>query len=56
MYKRQEIVRVLLKRGGVEMTEDIRKEAVRWEMNYGGKSGRCAKQFALDYLTKHKGE
>ena len=51
-----EIVRVLLKRGGVEMTEDIRKEAVRWEMNYGGKSGRCAKQFALDYLTKHKGE
>ena len=49
-----EIVRVLLKRGGVEMTEEIRKEAVRWEMNYGGKSGRCAKQFALDYLTKYK--
>ena len=51
-----EIVRVLLARGGVEMTEDIRKEAVRWEMNYGGKSGRCAKQFALDYLTRNKGK
>ncbi len=48
-----EIVRVLLARGGVEMTEEIRKEAVRWEMNYGGKSGRCAKQFANDYLSKH---
>ena len=48
-----EIVRALLARGGVEMTEEIRKEAVRWEMNYGGKSGRCAKQFASDYLSKH---
>lgn len=47
-----EIVRALLERSGVEMTEDIRKEAVRWEMNYGGKSGRCAKQFVRDYLNK----
>lgn len=39
-----EIVRILLERNGIEMTEEIKKEAVRWEMNYGGKSGRCAKQ------------
>ena len=45
-----EIVRVLLERNGIEMTEEIKKEAVRWEMNYGGKSGRCAKQFVADFL------
>lgn len=48
-----EIVRILLERNGIEMTEEIKKEAVRWEMNYGGKSGRCAKQFVADFL--HKG-
>ena len=47
-----EIVRTLLARCGIEMTEDIRKEAVRWEMNYGGKSGRCAKQFVADFMHK----
>ena len=47
------IVKVLLERGGIEMTEDIRKEAVQWEMRYGGKSGRCAKQFVTDYVNKH---
>ena len=48
-----EIVRVLLERNGIEMTDEIKKEAVRWEMNYGGKSGRCAKQFVSDYLNKN---
>ncbi len=47
-----EIVRALLERNGIEMTEEIKKEAVRWEMNYGGKSGRCAKQFVADFLHK----
>ena len=47
-----EIVRVLLERNGVEMTDEIKKAAVRWEMNYGGKSGRCAKQFVADYMNK----
>ena len=45
-------VSALLERCGVEMTEDIKKEAVRWEMNYGGKSGRCAKQFVADFMNK----
>lgn len=48
-----EIVRVLLERKGIEMTEEIKKEANRWQMNYGGKSGRCAKQFVADFLHKH---
>lgn len=47
-----EIVRTLLERNGIEMTDEIKKEAVRWEMNYGGKSGRCAKQFVSDYLHR----
>ena len=47
-----EIVRILLERNGIEMTEEIKKEAVRWEMNYGGKSGRCAKQFVADFLHR----
>lgn len=47
-----EIVRILLERKGIEMTEEIKKEAVRWEMNYGGKSGRCAKQFVADFMHK----
>ena len=47
-----EIVRILLLRHGIEMTEEIKKEAVRWEMNYGGKSGRCAKQFVADFMHR----
>lgn len=47
-----EIVQTLLMRNGVEMTEEIKKEAVRWEMRYGGKSGRCAKQFVADFLHR----
>lgn len=47
-----DIVRVLLYRHGIEMTDEIQKAAVRWEMNYGGKSGRCAKQFVADFLHK----
>lgn len=47
-----EIVKILLERQGTEMNEEIKKEAVRWEMNYGGKSGRCAKQFVADYLHR----
>ena len=49
-----EIIRVLLERRGIEMTEDIRKEAVRWEMRNGGKSGRGAKQFVGAFLEKQK--
>ncbi|MGN1116459.1 MAG: ATP-binding protein [Candidatus Ornithomonoglobus sp.] len=46
------IVRVLLERKGIEMTAEIEKEAVRWQMRYGGKSGRCAKQFVADFMHR----
>lgn len=48
-----EIVRTLLERNGIEMTDDIKKEANRWQMNYGGKSGRCAKQFVADFMHRN---
>lgn len=48
-----EIVRVLLERQGVVMDDEIKKEANRWQMRYGSKSGRCAKQFVADYMHRH---
>ena len=47
------IVKELLLSHGVQMTEDIEKAAVVWQMDYGSKSGRCAKQFVFDYISKH---
>lgn len=48
------IVKELLLGYGIEMTEEIEKAAVVWQMDYGSKSGRCAKQFVYDYIAKHK--
>ncbi len=45
------IVAGLLKKRGIEMNADIEKQAVVWEMNYGGKSARCAKQFVTSYIA-----
>ena len=46
------IVSELLKQYNVEMNKEIEKEANVWQMNYGGKSARCAKQFVTAYLAK----
>ena len=46
------IVKELLSKGGVEMTDEISRAAVIWQMNYGSRSGRCAKQFVASYLSK----
>ncbi len=40
------IVAGLLKDKGIEMDAELEKKAIIWQMNYGTKSGRCAKQFA----------
>lgn len=41
-----EIARELAKRYGINMTEEvIEKEAVKWELSHGGRSGRTAQQF-----------
>ena len=48
------IVSELLKQHGVEMNADIEKAAVVWQMNYGSKNARCAKQFAANYISQTK--
>ncbi len=44
-----DIVRVLLARKGIVLTEEIEKKAIAWQMNYGGRTPRCASQFAAAY-------
>ncbi len=52
----QEIVRVLAKKGGVDMPEEeLLLEANKWELSHGGLSGRTAQQF-VDYLLGKAGE
>lgn len=54
MKEYDEIVKVLAKRNGVEMSEDeLVAEARKWEMNHGGLSGRTAQQF-IDYILGGK--
>ena len=51
----QEIVRVLAKKGGIDMPEDeLLLEANKWELSHGGLSGRTAQQF-VDYLMGKSG-
>ena len=51
----QEIVRVLAKKGGIDMPEDeLLLEANKWELSHGGLSGRTAQQF-VDYLMGKTG-
>ncbi len=46
------IVSELLKKVGVEMNAEIERKAIVWQMNYSGRSGRCASQFVASYLAK----
>jgi len=46
------IVSQMLKKYNIEMTGEIEKKAIVWQMNYGGRSGRCAKQFVTSYVSK----
>ena len=48
------IVKSMLLAHGIEMNGDIEKKAVVWQMNYGSKSGRCAKQFVANYISKEE--
>ena len=46
----QEIVRVLARKGGIDMPEEeLLLEANKWELSHGGLAGRTAQQF-VDYL------
>ncbi len=44
-----DIVKELLSRRGIEITEEIEKKAIAWQMNYGGRTPRCASQFVAAY-------
>ncbi len=46
------IVSEMLKKHNMEMNGDIEKRAIVWQMNYGGRSARCAKQFVTSYISK----
>lgn len=48
------IVSEMLKKHDIEMNADIEKQAVVWQMNYGSKNARCAKQFVASYISKLK--
>ena len=45
------IVAAMLKAQGIEIDAEIEKKAVVWQMNYGGRNGRCAKQFVASYVS-----
>lgn len=46
------IVSELLKSRGLEMNAEIERKAIVWQMNYSGRSGRCASQFVASYIAK----
>ena len=47
-----DIVKELLARKGIEINEEIEKMAIAWQMNYGGRTPRCASQFAAAYRNE----
>ena len=40
-----EIVEAMLKEKGMQLTPELETAAKQWQMKYGGRNGRCAKQF-----------
>ncbi|MDO4618491.1 MAG: ATP-binding protein [Clostridia bacterium] len=44
-----ELVRLLLEKRGIAITPEIEKQAVAWQMHYGGRTPRCASQFVQAY-------
>ena len=45
------IVASMLEKHGIEINAEIEKKAIVWQMNYGGRNGRCAKQFVASYVS-----
>lgn len=46
-----DIVQAMLRREGIVMDEAVRAQALAWQMNYNGFSGRSAKQFVTNILS-----
>lgn len=51
------IIATLLKKSGIALTaEELRIQALRWEITHSGRSGRIAQQFVTHYLGSVAGE
>jgi uncharacterized protein len=48
------IIEGILSAENIEFTEEIKKEASRWEILYNGRSGRTAAQFAKTIIAAKK--
>ena len=48
------IIEGILSAENIEFTEEIKKEASRWEILYNGRSGRTAAQFAKTVIACHR--
>lgn len=48
------IVEDMLRRRGISMTEEIRSQALTWQIQYNGFSGRTASQFVVNFLSGQK--
>jgi len=48
------IVESILNESNIEMTDEIKRQAIIWEMRYNGRSGRTAKQFSNHILQYGK--
>ncbi len=48
------IVSALLARHSIQMTPELERQALVWEMNYSGFSGRCANQFVSSIIGHKK--
>lgn len=48
------VVKELLKKQGIEADAEIERKAIVWQMNYGGRNPRLAKQFVSDFISKEK--
>ncbi len=48
------VVKELLKKHGIEADAETERQAVIWQMNYGGRNPRLAKQFVADFISKEK--
>lgn len=44
-----DIVAKLLEKRGIEINSEIEQQAIVWQMNYGGRTPRCAAQFVQSY-------
>jgi predicted AAA+ superfamily ATPase len=47
------IIEGILSAENIQFTEEIKKEAARWEILYNGRSGRTAAQFAKTIIASH---